>query len=582
MRRRLFISILLISLISSTITCVLTTYAYYGFYVNSAKQQLITIVKLTSQPQRWDSADAVNSSVNSVLKSVNYNIRFTIIDKTGYVIHDSWKDTIEESHKDRPEVAEAFEKGFGEDTRYSNTISSDMYYYATKLNNDKVLRLSREISSINKVFAGLLPMLFVLFIFVLFTVYFSASKIASKILKPINEMTKYLDMLEEDSKVQINIYEELKPLSNTIRHQKSKINEYINELKEERDTISFITENMKEGFVLLNHNMAILSINKSAKVMIGNERFELNGNKNILELTRNTEIIGNIAAVLKDNNHISQDVKTSDKHYRYYFSPVTEQNKTIVKGLLILIEDITIQKMAESMRSEFTANVSHELKTPLTTMIGFAEMMKEGLITDQEGIEKYSALIYKEGMRLIYLIEDLMRLSKIQENTVSVEEIINIKEISEEVVALLNSKAEHHRVKLILNVHDVLMKANRNYINELLYNLIDNGIKYNKDSGSVNIYIYEKEGFANIIISDTGVGIPSEHMDRIFERFYRVDKSRSKETGGTGLGLSIVKHIVELYDGTINIQSSINNGTIITIMFPITHQTHQGRFSLDN
>ena len=572
MRRRLFFTILLISIIISSITCIITTYVYHDFYVNNAKQQLKTIVKLTAaEPNKWNNTASINSSVNSILKSVDYNIRFTIIKKDGNVIHDSWKDEINENHINRREVAEAFEKGFGEDTRFSNTLSSDMYYYAAKLNDGEVLRLSREISSINKVFISILPMLFVLFIFVLIIVYFTAKVTAHKILKPISEMTESLDvMLEEESKDGIRIYEELEPLSNTIKEQRLKINEYINELKHERDNISFITENMKEGFILLNRRKEILSINKSAKAMIGNESFELNGSRNILELTRRTEIIDKIDTSIKTNKHMLYDAETLDKYYRYYFSPVTEQSKSAVKGLLILIEDITIQKKAEIMRSEFTANVSHELKTPLTTIIGFAEMIKEGLITDHEGIEKYSSIIYMEGMRLISLIEDLMKLSKIQENTAFVEEkLISIKEISENVVNLLNSKAENHGIKLILNADDVVMKANSNYINELLYNLIDNGIKYNKRGGRVNIKIYEDESFANIVVSDTGLGIPPEHRDRIFERFYRVDKSRSKETGGTGLGLSIVKHIVELYDGTINIQSPDNNGTKITIQFPV-------------
>jgi two-component system phosphate regulon sensor histidine kinase PhoR len=568
MRRRIFLTILLISLITSSIASILTTYVYYNFYVKDAKQELKTIIMLTAESHKWDSVSSINSSVNSILKSLDYSIRFTIIKEDGSVIYDNWQDKIKENHKDRPEVVEAFERGFGEDIRYSNTVSSDMYYYAVRLNNGEVLRLSREISSINRIFVELIPMLFVLFIFVLIVVYFAASITSNKILKPIKEMTKSLDdMLEEGSKVNMKIYEEFEPLSNTIRDQKNKINEYINELKYERDNISFITSNMKEGFILLNYNKDILSINKSGKIMIGNESFELKGSRNILELTRSPEIIEKINISIKENRHLIHDVEISDKFYRYYFSPVVEENK-IVKGLLILIEDITIQKKSEIMRSEFTANVSHELKTPLTTMIGFAEMIKEGLITDAN-IEKYSALIYKEGIRLISLIEDLMRLSKIQEHTENVEEqLINIKDISEDVVYLLKSKAENYSVKLILNADDVVMKANNNYINELLYNLIDNGIKYNKDGGSVNIKIWEEDGFANIVVIDTGVGIPIEHIDRIFERFYRVDKSRSKETGGTGLGLSIVKHITELYDGTIDIKSS-NTGTRIIVKLPV-------------
>ncbi len=571
MRKRLFATILLISIITSFITSILTTYVYYNFHVNNAKEQLKTLVRLTADQDKWDTRESINSSVNSILKSVNYNIRFTLIEEDGSVVYDNWENEITENHKDRTEVVEAFERGFGQDTRYSNTMSSDMYYYATKLNDGEVLRLSREISSINSVFAGLQPMLFVLFIFILILVYFVASITTRKILRPINDMTKYLDgMLDKGSKSHMKIYEELAPLSNTIRDQKQKINEYINEIKNERDTISFITGNMKEGFILLNQNKDILSINNSGKTMIGNENFEFKESRNILELTRSRDVIEKINISLKENIHIVHDVDTQDKHFRYYLSPVTEQYRNTVKGLLILIEDITIQKKAEIMRSEFTANVSHELKTPLTTIIGFAELIKEGFINDQEGIEKYSGMIYKEGLRLISLIEDLMRLSKIQENTQPIEEkIINIKEIGQDVVALLKTKAEDHGIRLILNANDVVIKANSNYINELLYNLIDNGIKYNKSGGTVNIKICQEDGYANILVQDTGVGIPLEDRDRIFERFYRVDKSRSKETGGTGLGLSIVKHIVELYDGTINIQSEKDKGTKISIKIPV-------------
>lgn len=566
MRKRLFLVIMIISIITSALTSILTTYVYYDFYVKNAKDQLKLIVNMSNEPDMW-SDTAIDSSVNNILKSVDYSMRFTIVHKNGNVIYDSWAGVITESHKDRPEVAEAFEKGFGEDTRYSNTVSSNMFYYATKLNNDQVLRLSREINSINSVFAGLLPILFVLFIFVVIIVYTAAVIITRIIFKPINEMTNSLDeMLKEGSK-DIKIYEELEPLSNKIKEQKNKINHYINELKYERDTISFITENMKEGFILLNHNKNVLSINKSGKTMIGNEKFDLTGNKNILELTRNSDIIENVDIAIKEKKHIFYDLKASGKYYRYYFSPVMDN--TSVAGLLILIEDITIQKNSELMRREFSANVSHELKTPLTTMIGFAEMIKEGLITDKASIEKYSDMIYKEGLRLISLIEDILRLSKIEESIgVDGEVLINIKGISEEIVAMLKSKAENYDVMLCLNSQNIEMKANRNYISELLYNLIDNGIKYNIKGGKVDIYIYKEKNIINITVSDTGVGISQEHQNRIFERFYRVDKSRSKETGGTGLGLSIVKHIVELYKGTITMQSTENKGTQITIKLP--------------
>ncbi|KAF5031704.1 Alkaline phosphatase synthesis sensor protein PhoR [anaerobic digester metagenome] len=221
------------------------------------------------------------------------------------------------------------------------------------------------------------------------------------------------------------------------------------------------------------------------------------------------------------------------------------------------------------MRSEFSANVSHELKTPLTTMIGFAEMIKEGLITDSDSIKKYCGMIHKEGLRLISLIEDIIRLSKIEEGIDGYEyNEVNLKETAEEVVNLLRHKAEDNNVTLTLKSEKVIMEANKNYISELLYNLVDNGIKYNKKGGKVDVEIFKRGVFINIVVKDTGTGIPEEHQLRVFERFYRVDKSRSKETGGTGLGLSIVKHIAELYDGAIDLKSWENVGTQITVQFP--------------
>lgn len=571
MKKRLFLIIMLISIITSAIACTLSSVIYYKFYVADAKDQLKTIAELAADSGNWEDQNSMNLSVNNILKAVDYNMRFTIVDQQGAVVYDNWAGNENlESHKDRPEIAEAFEKGYGEDSRYSDTISSDMYYYAVKLNDNEVLRLSREINSINGVFAGIIPMLAILFVLLLIIGYMAANAFTRNMLKPVDEMTKTLDeMLEGEEKADIKIYDEFQPLSYKIKEQKVKINEYISELKRERDTIGIITENMKEGFILINKDKNILSINTSGKRMIRNDKFNLQGNRNILELTRNAEIIESIDNAIKENKHLVYDIDTGKNHYRYYFSPVKEQNHLSVAGLLILIEDVTIQKNAEIMRSEFSANVSHELKTPLTTMIGFAEMIKEGLITDMDSIKKYCGMINKEGLRLISLIEDIMRLSRIEERIDADDNSVSdLNEIGREVIHLLKQKADDSNIKLVLESESIFMKANKNYMSELLYNLVDNGIKYNKRGGNVNVNIFEKSGFINIVVKDSGVGISEEHQDRVFERFYRVDKSRSKETGGTGLGLSIVKHIAELYEGVIDIKSHENAGTEITIKFP--------------
>ncbi|MDD4780256.1 MAG: histidine kinase dimerization/phospho-acceptor domain-containing protein, partial [Tissierellia bacterium] len=546
MKKRLFYVIIILSVILVTITGVLSSYVYYEFYLNESKEQLKTIAKMLSKDD-WDTFEAIHKSADNILTSSNYHIRITIVDKSGDVIFDNVANyNAIENHGNRPEIMNAFKYGTGEDTRLSRTLENDTYYYAMKLNDNRVLRLSRELSSIRKMFTNIIPIILSLFLFIICVAFIVASSISKKIIKPITNMTKSIDELIEDDELNIEIdnYEELEPLAIKIKEQKSIINEYINEIKYERDTIGIITENMKEGLILLNSEKNILSINSSGKRMVGNRKFTLKGRKNIIELTRSEQILENVDKALTKNKHIVNDMDLNRFHYRYYYSPVSETSH-IVDGLVILIEDITSQKKAEIMRREFSANVSHELKTPLTTMIGFAQMIKEGLITETESIKKYCGLINNEGLRLISLIEDIIRLSKIEEEIdIDSSNFIKLNDLAYDVYNLLSSKAEKNNIKITVNSENVGMYANENYINELLYNIIENGIKYNKPNGEVIVNIYKKDKIY-IVVKDTGFGIPEEHIDRIFERFYRVDKSRYKETGGTGLGLSIVKHIVE-------------------------------------
>ncbi|WP_312810482.1 ATP-binding protein [Sedimentibacter sp.] len=569
MKRRLFLIILLISFLSSSAVSIVTSKVYYDLYAADAKNQIQTILKLTKEESNWEDNQAINLSVNEILSTVNYSIRFTIVDVDGSVVYDNRaKNEVLENHKDRPEIKSAFQNGRGEYIRRSDTISTDMYYYAEKINENEVLRLSREISSINQVFINILPLIAFIFVALFVVVYICANIFIKKILKPINLLAGSINEITDDKEPKdAYIYEELEPISRRFREQKIKINQYIKELKYERDTINIITDNMREGFILLNKDKNVLSINKSGKEMIGNDKFDLQNERNIIELTRNKNILSKIDLSFEENKHIVYDSENDGNYFRYYLSPVTDQEN--VTGMLILIEDITITKNAEIIRSEFSANVSHELKTPLTTIIGFAELIKEGFITDMDSIKKYSSMINNEGLRLISLIEDIMRLSKIEENTDKNEDtIINLKDVLNKVVSLLEAKAEDLNIKLSFEATDIYMKANYNYISELFYNLIDNAIKYNKENGSVIAKIYKKDGFIITSVKDTGVGIAKEHQHRIFERFYRVDKSRSKDTGGTGLGLSIVKHIAELYRGKIEVESIEGNGTEIIVKFP--------------
>lgn len=572
MKKRIFYIILFLTAVTALAVSIVSAFVYYKFYVVESKDQIKTIIELNSDSNKWSNYTKINETAKKISKSVNYNIRITVIEDSGKVIYDNRADYENlDNHRNRPEIVKAFEIGYGENTRYSNTLESDTYYYAVKLDNNKVLRLSREIKNINSMFISTMPIMISILVLIILADLAAVSLMTRLILKPVKKMTVSLDdIMESGSNIDIDIYEEFEPLTNKIKEQKVKINEYISKLKYERDTIGIITENMKEGFILINKEKNILSINTSGTKMIGNDKFELKEHKNILELTRNAELIDSIDDALNENRHIVYDVDNGRSHYRYYLSPVIGESGKTAEGLLILIEDVTIQKNSENMRREFSANVSHELKTPLTTMIGFAELIKEGLVTDMDSIKKYCGMINKEGLRLISLIEDIIRLSKIEEGVeINNSGVLNLNEVCQETCRLLHSKAEEYKIKIIQDVDDICMNANKNYMHELLYNLIDNSIKYNRKGGNVKVSIKRESHNIRITVKDTGVGISEENQDRIFERFYRVDKSRSKETGGTGLGLSIVKHITELYKGTIEIKSQENVGTEITVKFPV-------------
>lgn len=578
MKKRIFYTIIFLSVITVVVTGICSSLIYYKLYLQESKEQLKTIVEIVSDDnESFSDYASIQKNVNNIKASVNYNLRITIIESDGEVYYDSYVNAESlENHRNRPEILEAFNTGVGEDTRYSTTYKSDAYYYAVKLSNENVLRLSRQLDDIKTIFVNIVPLLTVVLFILIAICFFIASNISKNIIKPIQQMSDSLDSIVDQNhkNVEIDFYDELEPLAYTIREQKIKINDYIIKLEHERDTISRIIENMKEGFILLNKEKNILSINTSAKHMVGNGKFDLSEHKHILQLTRNSEIIDAINSSFKENKHMVHDVNYNSHHYRYFLSPVSEENDEKVDGLLIFIEDVTMEKNAEIIRHEFSANVSHELKTPLTIMNGFAEMIKEGLITDSESIKKYCGMINKEGLRLISLIEDIIRLSKIEERVDSENsEKVNLKYLSNEICELLQIKAEDRNVQLSLNSQNIVMLSNKNYMNELLYNLVDNAIKYNKEGGKVDISITKNNKNIIISVKDNGVGIPKQHQSRIFERFYRVDKSRSKETGGTGLGLSIVKHIVELYDGTIDLKSIENIGTEITIKFPIKYET---------
>lgn len=328
---------------------------------------------------------------------------------------------------------------------------------------------------------------------------------------------------------------------------------------------------MSEGLIFLDNEKKVIAINKSAGDMleVGNAGYK---NVNILNISRSGELQKAINYVLENKKTYEFEVEKNKSFYKYFVCPV-KNNKKEVSGIMIFIMDTTLKMLNEKMRSEFTANVSHELKTPLTSISGYAELMGQGMVKTDGDLQKIGKTIYKESARMIELVNDIMRLSQI-ETAVDLTDFhpVNVKPVIEDAVLTLENIAAKKEVEIECNISDAVISADKNLFFEMIYNLISNAIQYNKPSGKVNIKSNVKNDKLEITVSDTGIGIEKEHINRIFERFYRVDKSRSKQTGGTGLGLSIVKHIVNIHKGEISVSSEIERGTKITLVFPAVNE----------
>ena len=576
-RRILIIFILLTTFITIACTIALTK-VYYDFYSNNIKEELR--IESSIIENILNTTTVSDKTYNKVLQDIDADIsrytRITLIENDGTVIFDSQADVAAlENHADRTEIIAAQENGSGEAIRYSATLGKDAYYYALKLNDGSYLRLSRQLESIWTVFSSTIPLLTGIIILILIFSFYISSRLTKIIINPVIKATEKIDSLldrDENNIYNIPVYEELIPFIQKIKQQKGKINQQIRSLENERDKINSISHNMREGLILLDKNKHIISINNSALMMFqASTAIEYRGDS-VFKLTRNIELLTALENTLANNEEISFTSQNHDDHYlRYYLSPVNINDKSKSEGVMIFILDVSNETRADKIRRDFAANVSHELKTPLTSINGFAEMIAGGMLKNDTDIKKSAASIQKEAKRLLVLINDIMRLSEIESGIIKQDtmENINLADILNEVLLSLDHALKAKSISLETAADDVMIKANRQMAFELFFNLIDNAIKYNKENGNITVKIQNESGQVKISVSDTGIGIAPKDQERIFERFYRVDKSRSKQSGGTGLGLSIVKHIVEYHQGDLSISSSPDQGTTVTVLLPV-------------
>ena len=487
--------------------------------------------------------------------------RITYIDQDGIVLFDNEADVSEmKNHSDRTEFQKAEKYGAGESSRYSDTLSEKTIYYALRLKDGTVLRVSGTQDSVLALVENLIFPLCGLLCLMLILSGIMASAISKRIVKPINE-------LDLESPKENQIYEELSPLLSKIHRQNREIQNQLELAKQQQEEFSLITENMQEGLIVIDKYTMILSANSSAWNLFHMDR--VCQGESVYCLDREEEFRHAIEQVLS-GEHTELVLKLNGSDIQLIANPVIRDKKT--EGAVVLLVNVTEKLERESLRREFSANVSHELKTPLTSISGFAEIMQGGLVKCED-IPQFAGRIYKESQRLLQLVEDVIQISQLDEEKTSYTwEPVDVYQVCKNAFESLKEKAKRLNVHLYICGEYMKMEAVRTLLEEAVYNVCDNAIKYNRNDGSVSVFLTQTAQEIQIVVKDTGVGIPKEDQDRVFERFYRVDKSHSKEIGGTGLGLSIVKHAVGALKGSVILRSEEGNGTEICMKFPKVHK----------
>lgn len=550
MTRKIFKSIIMVAGMSLLASVIIIMGCLFNYFEGVRESGLKDELEL--------SLAAVEDNGVSYLEKVKSDrYRITWIAADGTVIYDTVTDNEKnENHLERAEVRSALKTGEGQSNRYSDTLLEKTMYYAKRMKDGSVLRISISSATVGSLVLGMIQPILIVVVIALVMSGILANRLSKRIVKPLNN-------LDLDHPLENDAYEEISPLLSRINRQNNEINAQIKELQQREAEFAQITACMNEGLVLTDKQGRILSINSAA-----NKFFELKQNaagKDFLEVYRDHEMSLCMKNAIESGH---SEIQQSRFGREYQFDVSRIESDGDILGTVVLIFDITEKVQAERNRREFTANVSHELKTPLQGIIGSAEIIENGMVK-QEDLPRFIGHIRKEASRLVTLVGDIIRLSQLDEKAELVKEQINLLEIADETAEKLKNIANDRNIEIKVSGEQVTILGVRKLLYEIIYNLCDNAIKYNVDGGNVKISVTRNNQYAILTVTDTGIGIPQEHIDRVFERFYRVDKSHSKESGGTGLGLSIVKHAAAYHQGTIDIKSKEGSGTTIKIKLPM-------------
>ena len=549
-----------IMLVSSMIT-VLGLAFVIGIFYHSLEEQLRSELRKEAV---YISRGVESAGTAYLNKLNNEDSRITYVDESGKVIYDNEADVeTMDNHSKRKEIREAEINGEGEDARMSSTLSEKTMYYALRLDNGNVIRVSGTQDSILAIMGQLIPPLVgvLILMFVLSAAF--ASRLSGKVVEPLNNLD--LDHPEENK-----VYEEVEPLLSKIYRQSRQIRLQLEAARRQQKEFAIITENMQEGLLVIDRYTMVLSGNSSVGKLLKVK--DVKTGESVYSLNRSEEFRDVVEQVL-EGKHEDKILQLDGSDIQVIANPVTRENNT--EGAVILLVDVTEKVEREQLRREFSANVSHELKTPLTSISGFAEIMQDGFVKDED-VKVFAGRIYKEAQRLIRLVGDVIRISRLDEGGLPYQwEELDLYSLVHDIFSTLHEAAGRQEVHMYMEGGSTVLDTVPTIMEEVLYNVCDNAIKYNHHGGEVFVKLKDGSDVVRVTVRDTGIGIPKEDQERIFERFYRVDKSHSKEIGGTGLGLSIVKHGVSTLNGRLWLNSEPGPGTEIIMEFPQHHMENK-------
>ena len=553
MTRKIFQSMIAVVVSVLLLSLALITGVLYEHFESAMLDQMRTTASFVEQGVKEDGMKYLNEMSSS-------QCRITWIEADGTVKFDNRSDpSTMENHADRAEVKEALENESGTSIRRSSTLSEHTLYYAKRMQDGTVLRLAMSQRSVLFLMGGMISPVVFIFLAACVLAGILSYRVSKKIVKPLGS----IDLQHPE---QVETYDELSPFLQRIAAQNREIRSQMEEIRKQQQEFSMITENMSEGLFVVDRNYQILSYNRSAVRIFGMAPESVP--ENLLAVNRSEGFRSVVDSALK-GRHAQENLELDGRVYQIIASPVCQQEDALdLVGAVILTLDVTEKEAQEQYRREFTANVSHELKTPLTSISGIAEIIRNGIVRPED-IPHFAGKIYDESQRLITLIGDIIKLSRLDENQVPMErESVDLLETARDVVQQLASVARKNGVTLVTNGSHGVVNGVRQVLGEMVYNLCENAVKYNRPGGRVWVDVRQAADHVELCVKDTGIGIPAAEQGRIFERFYRVDKSHSKAVGGTGLGLSIVKHGAALHHATIHVDSEPGEGTAITLTFP--------------